>query len=180
MSAGAYENDGDAVIEMDLLPPRWIDVQDEVDEALKAITLQAAKLDKLHSKHVLPGFDDESVKQQEEREIEHLTRQITRGFQECQKSIKRIETMVRDAKQTGNLQKGDEVMASNIQVALASRVQEVSATFRKKQSTYLNSGFSHCTLFQGFGSLTRNRTSCSGRLRISYRPIFHTSAESLL
>jgi len=45
---------------------------------------------------------------------------------------------VRDAQQTGNIQQGDEVMARNIQVALASRVQEVSATFRKKQSNYLN------------------------------------------
>ena len=138
MSAGAYENDGDAVIEMDLLPPRWIDVQDEVGDVLKEITLKAAKLDKLHSKHVLPGFDDESVKQQEEQEIEQLTQEITRGFQECQKAIKRIEKMVNEAKQTGNLQTGDEVMARNIQVALASRVQEVSATFRKKQSNYLN------------------------------------------
>jgi len=138
MSAGAYENDGDAVIEMDLLPPRWVDVQDEVGDVLKDITLKAAKLDKLHSKHVLPGFDDESVKQQEEREIEQLTQEITRGFQECQKAIKRVEKMVNEAKQTGNLQTGDEVMARNIQVALASRVQEVSATFRKKQSNYLN------------------------------------------
>jgi syntaxin 16 len=137
MSSGAYE-DGDAVIEMDLLPPRWIDVQDEVDDLLKDITLKAAKLDKLHSKHVLPGFDDDSVKQQEEREIEQLTTQITRSFQECQKAIKRIGNMVTEASQTGNLQKGDEVMAKNIQVALASRVQEVSATFRKKQSSYLN------------------------------------------
>jgi syntaxin 16 len=138
MSAGAFDNDGDAVIEMDLLPPRWVDIQEEVDEILKEITLKAAKLDKLHSKHVLPGFDDEHVKQQEEREIEALTQQITRGFQECQRAIKRIQTMVREAKETGNLAKGDETMANNIQVALASRVQEVSATFRKKQSNYLN------------------------------------------
>ncbi|EXJ95522.1 syntaxin 16 [Capronia coronata CBS 617.96] len=138
MSAGAYDNDGDAVIEMDLLPPRWIDVQEEVDDTLKDITLKGAKLDKLHAKHVLPGFDDESVKLQEEREIEQLTQEITRGFQECQKAIKRINTMVKEAKQTGNLQKGEETMAQNMQVALASRVQEVSATFRKKQSTYLN------------------------------------------
>ncbi|KIX06089.1 uncharacterized protein Z518_04063 [Rhinocladiella mackenziei CBS 650.93] len=138
MSAGAYENDGDAVIEMDLLPPRWIDVQDEVGDVLKEITLKAVKLDKLHSKHVLPGFDDESVKQQEEREIEQLTQEITRGFQECQKAIKRIEHMVTEARETGNLQKGDEIMAQNIQVALAARVQEVSAAFRKKQSNYLN------------------------------------------
>lgn len=138
MSAGAYENDGDAVIEMDLLPPRWIDVQDEVGDVLKDITLKAARLDKLHAKHVLPGFDDESVKQQEEREIEQLTQEITRGFQECQRAIKRIENMVKEARQSGNLQSGDETMAKNIQVALATRVQEVSATFRKKQSTYLN------------------------------------------
>ncbi|KAK5048230.1 hypothetical protein LTR84_005900 [Exophiala bonariae] len=139
MSADPYDNDGDAVIEMDLLPPRWIDVQEEVGDVLKDITLKAARLDKLHAKHVLPGFDDDSVKQQEEREIEHLTTEITRGFQECQKAIKRIEIMVRDAKQSGNLQQGDETMAKNIQVALASSVQEVSATFRKKQSSYLNS-----------------------------------------
>ncbi|OCT53650.1 t-SNARE affecting a late Golgi compartment protein 2 [Cladophialophora carrionii] len=137
MSTDAYD-DGDAVIEMDLLPPRWIDVQDEVGDLLKDITLKAAKLDKLHSKHVLPGFEDDSVKLQEEREIEQLTTEITRGFQECQKAIKRIEIMVKEASRTGNLQKGDEVMAKNIQVALASRVQEVSATFRKKQSNYLN------------------------------------------
>lgn len=138
MSAGAYDNDGDTIIEMDLLPPRWVDVQDEVGDVLKDITLKAARLDKLHAKHVLPGFDDDSVKQQEEREIEQLTQEITRGFQECQRAIKRIETMVRDARQSGNLQQGDETMAKNIQVALATRVQEVSATFRKKQSTYLN------------------------------------------
>jgi len=139
MSSGAYEDDGDAIIEMDLLPPRWVDIQDEVGEVLKDVTLKAAKLDKLHSKHVLPGFGDEEVKQQEEREIEELTQEITRGFQDCQKAIQRIENMVKEAKQSGHLAKGDETMAHNIQIALASRVQEVSATFRKKQSHYLSS-----------------------------------------
>lgn len=138
MSRGAFDDDGDAVIEMDLLPPRWIDIQDEVGDILKDITLKAAKLDKLHSKHVLPGFDDEDVKQREEIEIENLTQEITRGFQECQKAIQRIERMVKEAKQHSTLNKGDEVMAKNIQIALAARVQEVSATFRKKQSSYLN------------------------------------------
>ncbi|KAK5956877.1 t-SNARE affecting a late Golgi compartment protein 2 [Knufia fluminis] len=138
MSRGAFEDDGDAVIEMDLLPPRWIDVQDEVSDILKDITLKAAKLDKLHSKHVLPGFDDEDVKAREEMEIEGLTQEITRGFQDCRKAIQRIERMVKEARQSNALQKGDEVMAANIQTALASRVQEVSAGFRKKQSSYLN------------------------------------------
>lgn len=123
---------------MDLLPPRWLDIQDEVTSILESLTLKSAQLDKLHSKHVLPGFDDEDVKAREEIEIESLTQEITRGFQSCQSAIKRIERQVKDAKAAGNLGKGDEVMAANIQVALATRVQEVSATFRKKQSSYLN------------------------------------------
>ena len=138
MSAGAFEDDGDAIIEMDLLPPRWIDIQDEVSERLTEIILNSAKLDKLHRKHVLPGFDDEHVKREEEVDIEQLTQQITRGFHDCQKSIQRIDVMVRDAKQHGGVSRSDETMAKNIQFSLAARVQEVSASFRKKQSNYLN------------------------------------------
>ncbi|KAI9879786.1 MAG: hypothetical protein M1830_007228 [Pleopsidium flavum] len=137
MSASAFEDDGDAVIEMDLLPPRWIDVQDEVTELLAAIAQKSSKLDKLHQKHVLPGFDDEDVKREEEGVIESLTQEITRGFHDCQRAIQRIETMVRDSKRQGGVSKGEETMARNIQISLAGRVQEVSAGFRKKQSNYL-------------------------------------------
>ena len=139
MSAGAYD-EGDAVIEMDLLPPRWIDIQEEVTEMLGIIARKGAELDKLHQKHVLPGFDDEDVKAREERTIERITQEITRGFHDCQRAIQRIEMMVRDAKRTGSgVSAGDETMARNIQINLASRVQEASAGFRKKQSNYLKS-----------------------------------------
>ncbi|KAL8887045.1 MAG: hypothetical protein Q9215_005334 [Flavoplaca cf. flavocitrina] len=136
MSAGAFE-DGDAVIEMDLLPPRWIDVQDEVTEILGTVSAKSVDLDRLHQKHVLPGFEDEEVKREEEDRIERLTQEITRGFHDCQKAIQRIEMMVKDARRQGGVSKGDETMARNIQISLASRVQEVSAGFRKKQSNYL-------------------------------------------
>ena len=139
MSSGAFEDDGDAVIEMDLLPPRWLDVQDEITEHLAEIAKQTRKLDQMHQKHVLPGFDDEHVKKREEREIEQLTQDITRGFQRCQQAIKRIETMVREAKQQGNIHQGEEVMAQNLKISLATRVGDVSAMFRKKQSAYLKS-----------------------------------------
>ena len=139
MSAGAYDDDGDAVIEMDLLPPRWTDIQDEVTELLDGIAKKSANLDKLHQKHVLPGFDDEDVKKREEDDIERLTQEITRGFHNCQNAIQRIETMVRDSKSQGGVSKGDETMAKNIQISLASRVQEVSAGFRKRQSNYMKS-----------------------------------------
>lgn len=133
------EADGDAVIEMDLLPPRWLDIQDEITEIIAEIAKQTRKLDQLHQKHVLPGFDDEAVKKREEREIEGLTQDITRKFQTCQKSIKRIDMLVAEAKQSGNIKSGEETMAKNLKVSLASRVGEVSATFRKKQSAYLKS-----------------------------------------
>ena len=139
MSAGAFEDDGDAIIEMDLLPPRWVDIQDEVTELLGAIAKKSADLEKLHQKHVLPGFDDEDVKRQEEIAIERMTQDITRGFHDCQKAIQRIEMMVRDARHQGGVSAADETMARNIQISLASRVQEVSAGFRKKQSSYLKS-----------------------------------------
>jgi syntaxin 16 len=139
MSPSAFEDDGDAVIEMDLLPPRWADVSDEVTELLADIAQRSAKLEKLHQKHVLPGFDDDEVKRNEEGEIERLTQGITKGFHDCQKAIQRIDSMVKESKRQGTISRGQETMAKNIQISLAGRVQEASAGFRKKQSAYLKS-----------------------------------------
>ena len=128
------EADGDAVIEMDLLPPRWLDVQDEITQHLSAIAGQMKKLDQLHARHVLPGFDDESVKAREEREIEALTTDVTKGFNACSRAIKRIDSMLR---QQTSQSSADETMARNLQISLATRVGEVSTLFRKKQAAYL-------------------------------------------
>ncbi|PYH40773.1 t-SNARE syntaxin TLG2 [Aspergillus saccharolyticus JOP 1030-1] len=134
---GGSDEDGDAIIEMDVLPPRWIDVQDEVTEMLAEAAQKSSQLDKLHQKHLLPGFGDEDIKKQDEAAIERLTQDITRSFHACQKAVQRIEIMVRDAKQQGGVSSGDETMAKNLQISLAARVQEASARFRKKQSNYL-------------------------------------------
>ncbi|KAJ5619748.1 hypothetical protein N7510_003732 [Penicillium lagena] len=134
---GGFEEDGDMVIEMDLLPPRWIDVQDDVSELLTDIAQKSSQLDKLHQKHLLPGFGDEEVRRQDEGVIERYTQDITHAFHDCQKAIQRIEMMVRESKQQGSVTSGEETMARNIQISLAARVQEASARFRKKQSTYL-------------------------------------------
>ena len=150
LSQGAYDaDDGDAVIEMDLLPPRWADVGDEVAEILAEVARQGQTLERLHQKHVLPGFNDDEAKRAEEGEIERLTQQITKGFHDCHRCIQKVEQMVRDSRAQGQLTKAEEVMAKNIQINLATRVQEASANFRKKQSAYLKSSysplFSSCT-----------------------------------
>lgn len=139
LAGGDYHDDGDAVIEMDLLPPRWADITDEVTDLLADIAKKSQKLERLHQKHVLPGFDDEGTKKAEERDIERLTQDITRGFHDCHRCIQRIEAMVRESKDSGTMTRAEEVMAKNIQISLAARVQEASAGFRKKQSTYLKS-----------------------------------------
>lgn len=141
MSAGAYEDEGDVVIEMDLLPPRWLDIQDEVTESLTHVATESRKLEQLHQKHVLPGFDDEDIKRREEREIERLTQLITRKFQECQRAIKKIDSLVAEARDHGGVNKSEETMAKNLKISLASRVGDASAHFRKKQSAYLKSMF---------------------------------------
>ncbi|CAK3999356.1 SNARE complex subunit [Lecanosticta acicola] len=133
------EADGDAVIEMDVLPPRWLDIQDDVNQLLADVAGKMKRLDHMHAKHVLPGFDDESVKAREEREIEALTQDITRDFTSCQKSIRRIDHLVREQQQQsgGNISNADTTMAKNLKMSLASRVGDVSTLFRKKQSAYM-------------------------------------------
>ncbi|KAI7261865.1 t-SNARE [Hortaea werneckii] len=130
----------DAVIEMDLLSPRWLDIQDEINTILSEVNTKLKKLDQLHAKHVLPGFDDESVKAQEEREIEGLTQEITRAFTTCQARIRKISTYLRDQQTQTNgapLTQAEAKMATNLQTSLAARVGDVSIAFRKKQSAYL-------------------------------------------
>ncbi|KAF2862472.1 t-SNARE [Piedraia hortae CBS 480.64] len=129
-----HMDQGVAVVEMDLLPPRWLDVQDDVAAALDRAKGQMRKLDQLHAKHVLPGFDDESVKAAEEREIAAITADITRAFTSCQHKIRTIDALARD--QPG-LSQADQTMARNLQIALAARVGDASTSFRKKQTAYL-------------------------------------------
>jgi len=71
--ATLISNRADTVIEMDILPPSWTDATGQVDDILSEITKMSTRLDKLHARHLLPGFDDQS---QEEGEIERLTYEI--------------------------------------------------------------------------------------------------------
>ncbi|CEQ42335.1 SPOSA6832_04138, partial [Sporobolomyces salmonicolor] len=146
------------------LPPKWVDLQEKVDEIVERLRPKIAQLDKLHSKHLLPGFKDRTA---EEREIEALATSITsvrsssllrlrhplcklttlppsQDFRTCQAHIRKI------AEQSKSLlaqrptdpvdaesKRLELIMAANVQTALATKVQELSTTFRKKQSEYL-------------------------------------------
>lgn len=115
-----------------------------------------AALDKLHAKHVLPGFADRSA---EEREIEAATTDITKvgrgarsvhparstvpqDFRRCQALIQRIEPTT-SFPPTAHGRRNDALAAKNTQRGLAAKVQELSATFRKKQRVYMESTYSN-------------------------------------
>lgn len=99
-----------------------------------------AALDKLHAKHVLPGFSDRSM---EEREIDALTTDITRDFRQCQILIQKIglPTHAFPPSQTSTQARTESLAAKNVQRGLAAKVQDLSATFRKKQRVYMESTF---------------------------------------
>ncbi|GAA5862357.1 hypothetical protein JCM3774_002490 [Rhodotorula dairenensis] len=123
------------------LPPEWVDWADKVDDIVLGIKPKMVQLDKLHAKHLLPGFKDRSA---EEREIEALATSITADFRTCQSHIRRIAEQSqsllavrpRDPVEA-EMKRIDLIMAANVQTALATRVQELSTTFRKKQADYL-------------------------------------------
>lgn len=117
----------DNVIEMSVLPPKWVDIVDEVDEALDIVKDKITKLEGMHRKHLLPGFNDRSS---DEAAIDKLTSEITDEFYRIKRDIKRIRVGVNDSDQ-------DDMLARNIQTSLATKVQDVSSSFRKQQSSYL-------------------------------------------
>ncbi|KAI0769602.1 t-SNARE, partial [Trametes elegans] len=113
-----------------------VDIADQVKEILAGIEAKIAALDKLHAKHVLPGFSDRSA---EEREIEAATTDITKDFRQCQALIQRIGPVPQHEfppPQRGQ-SRHHELAAKNVQRGLAAKVQELSATFRKKQRVYM-------------------------------------------
>lgn len=121
-------DDGDA-IEMERLPPSWLDGARQLEQVIVQIRNQMALLSPLHKKNSLPGFDDRT---QIEREIEQLTVQITRGLHRCQDIVKEFAQLSATEPDPSTKR-----MACNIQVAMATKLQETSAMFRKMQSSYL-------------------------------------------
>ncbi|KAF9151078.1 hypothetical protein BG015_007113 [Linnemannia schmuckeri] len=119
----------ETTIELMMLPPKWVDIVDEVDDELEKIKVNVQKLDAMHKKHLLPGFDDRI---QEERDIERLTDEITQQFHASQRRIKRINAESRHSSSNQ-----EQIMSRNVQMSLAQKVQDASTLFRQKQNTYM-------------------------------------------
>ncbi|KAJ3263437.1 hypothetical protein HDU77_010647 [Chytriomyces hyalinus] len=129
---GLIDNDGDVVVEMAAIPPKWVDIVDEVDQDIIRIKAKISELEQMHKKHLLPGFGDDRISN--ELNIERFAEQITNMFRAAQRKIKKIEqesNRNKDVKQSA-------AFGRNIQMGLAAKLQDVSGIFRKAQSAYLN------------------------------------------
>jgi syntaxin 16 len=116
------------------------------------VFVSVGALDKMHAKHVLPGFTDRTG---EEREIESVTTDITKVRTASgphaapfrQRLITRIAVVANASSASGSSHPGapsrnEAQTAKNVQRGLAAKVQELSATFRKKQRVYMERTYS--------------------------------------
>ncbi|KAF9071757.1 t-SNARE [Rhodocollybia butyracea] len=125
-------------VDMDL-PPKWVDISEQIAGILVDTQAKILALEKLHAKHVLPGFADRSL---EEQEIEAATTDITKEFRRCQLLIQRIlpapSHSFPPSHPDAQKSKSEAQAAKNVQRGLAAKVQDLSATFRKKQRVYMD------------------------------------------
>lgn len=101
-------------------------ISDDVHGILSEIKVKVNRLEVLHRKNSLPGFDDRSG---EEKLISDITYDITQDLHHCQSMLKKLDR-----------QSGDPVqdkMQMNAKIALATKIQDASTVFRKLQSNYL-------------------------------------------
>ncbi|KAI8589405.1 t-SNARE [Geranomyces variabilis] len=129
--ANEVDQNAEVVVELSVLPPKWIDVVDEVDEEVIRIKARITELEALHKKHLLPGFDD---RMNDEKSIDALTTNITDMFRECERKVKRI---AQESQYLPASSKQNQALHRNIQTSLATKLQELSSVFRKSQSNYL-------------------------------------------
>lgn len=137
-AAGPSGSSTHIALDVAQLPPEWVDVSDRVAQLLAEADAKSARLDKLHAKHVLPGFADRS---QEERDIDALTSAITRDFRQASKLVHQIQT----ASGTYPPSRSADAAATNVQRALAAKVQDASTAFRKRQRVYMDKLAGHAT-----------------------------------
>ncbi|KAK7057175.1 syntaxin-like t-snare protein tlg2 [Favolaschia claudopus] len=185
---------GHTALDLDL-PPKWVDISEQVQDILADTQAKITALEKLHAKHVLPGFTDRSS---EEREIEAATTDITKDFRRCQALIQRIGTQPHSFPPThpdAQPNTHSALAAKNVQRGLAAKVQDLSATFRKKQRVYMEKLQGHAIKNQdlliasGTISLTGSEgmsavdddVAAAVRLRTSPVPalLTHTQVQSL-
>ena len=121
----------DVAIDMTSLPPKWIDVVEEIQDDIQKLRDKISKVEGMHKKNLLPGFDET---EKERAMIESLTGQILSSFSAIQTRIKSLGGG--DSRTFKSSE--EQSMIKNAMTMLALNLQEMSSKFRQSQSNYLN------------------------------------------
>ncbi|OQR82056.1 syntaxin [Thraustotheca clavata] len=110
--------------------PAWVDAVTDVNIHIARIKHLMEKLGKIHTKRLMVRFD--GSESEHEREIESITGEITSEFRSAERILK--------AKMNGKdgISEADAKTRQNVQRALATQLQTLSADFRKSQKEYLD------------------------------------------
>lgn len=113
---------------MSELAPYWVDIVKDVEDKVADIETCIEKLHDAHKNRLMVRFNDDADKVRD-KEIDQLTKDITRKFSRVTELLKQIES---------NDGGGDEAVCRNIQRTIASKLQNLSLSFRKSQKQYLS------------------------------------------
>ncbi|CAD7937514.1 unnamed protein product [Amoebophrya sp. A25] len=118
-------------IEMDVLPPQWMDVVGETQDNLTKIREKLTKLQQAQQKRLRQVFAPDS--DTPDREIEVISTQISALFRTCEAQVRLIQTKGADLGITNK----EYVLRQNAQRNLATQLQNLSGEFRMCQKSYL-------------------------------------------
>jgi len=113
------------------LPPVWVDSKDACESAINWIQDNMTRLDESHRNRLMVRIDDE-MEGATDREIDILTRALTKKFREAEVKLKEIGK--KDKKSATN---EDMSVRLNVQRSLATKLQTLSLQFRKSQKEYM-------------------------------------------
>jgi syntaxin 16 len=112
------------------LPPVWVDAKDSCEGIIKWLQEALDQLDEAYKERLVVRFDDSSYTTNDE-EIDQVTKIMTRKFREAEdklREIGRFDKTVPDAEVT---------VRKNVQRNLASKLQQLSVSFRRSQNDYM-------------------------------------------
>jgi len=123
------------VVEMNILPPKWCDFNDDAREGLEDIRRKLAQLARAHQKRFLKVFDDGMA----EHAVQELTQEITSLIRHCEEQIREVGiTPSGTAGGWMETQTQENLLQRNAQRNLAMQLQQLSKQFRQAQQQYLD------------------------------------------
>jgi hypothetical protein len=114
------------------LPPIWVEKIEAIEDDISKIQVKMRELSALHTKRLMVNF--ETDEQQQEREIDHKTHQITDIFRHAEGLLKTFSKQANDS----TLSASERKVRENMQRSIGKKLQGFTMKFRQSQKEYLN------------------------------------------